>query len=146
MRNGRVGHLVKPFQFDGMASTLLAYRRWRNSLDGDTPLSQAEVDRLRRLLASPYEDELPKGLDRLTLDSITEFLVRHREYLTAEEVAEQVGTSRVTARRYLEYLAEVSQADVRLPYGAVGSPVRRYDLIDLRENTSCLRFGLLVCP
>ena len=134
MRNGAVGYIVKPFKFERMASTLQAYRRWRNSLDGDTPLSQAEVDRLRRLLASPYEDELPKGLDRLTLDSITEFLVRHREYLTAEEVAEQVGTSRVTARRYLEYLTEVGQAEVRLTYGAVGRPVRRYQLLDLSEH------------
>ena len=94
------------------------------------------MDRLRRVLASPYEDDLPKGLDRLTLESITEFLVHHREYLTAEEVAEHVGTSRVTARRYLEYLAEVSLAEVRLTYGAVGRPVRRYQLLDLNDHPS----------
>ena len=37
MRNGAVGYIVKPFKFERMASTLQAYRRWRNSLDGDTP-------------------------------------------------------------------------------------------------------------
>ena len=131
MRNGAVGYIVKPFKFERFAGTLLAYRRWRASLEGESTLSQAEVDRLRRLLAAPQQDELPKGLDQLTLKAITDLLERRREFLTAEEVAEDVGASRVTARRYLEYLAEVGQAEVRLTYGAVGRPVRRYQLLDL---------------
>ncbi len=132
MRNGAVGYILKPFKFEHFAAVLQAYRRWRASVDGDVPLSQAEVDRLRRLLATSHRDELPKGLDQLTLKSITELMQRRKELLTAEEVAEQVGASRVTARRYLEYLAESGQAEVKLTYGAVGRPVRRYQLVELR--------------
>lgn len=135
VRNGAVGYIVKPFKFERFAATLQAYRRWRASLEGDSTLSQAEVDRLRRLLVAPQQDELPKGLDHLTLKAITDLLERRREFLTAEEVAEEVGASRVTARRYLEYLAEVGQAEVKLSYGAVGRPVRRYQLLDLGKDT-----------
>ncbi len=131
MRNGAVGYILKPFKFERFAAVLQAYRRWRASVDGDVPLSQAEVDRLRRLLATSHRDELPKGLDQLTLKSITELMQHRKELLTAEEVAEQVGASRVTARRYLEYLAESGQAEVKLTYGAVGRPVRRYQLVEL---------------
>lgn len=131
MRNGAVGYILKPFKFEHFAAVLQAYRRWRASVEGDVPLSQAEVDRLRRLLATSHRDELPKGLDQLTLKSITELMQRRKELLTAEEVAEQVGASRVTARRYLEYLAESGQAEVKLTYGAVGRPVRRYQLVEL---------------
>lgn len=131
MRQGAAGYIVKPFKFERFASVLQAYRRWRVSLEGDVPLSQAEVDRLQRLLASSHQEELPKGLDQLTLKSILELMERRRELLTAEEVAEAVGASRVTARRYLEYLAESGQARVKLSYGAVGRPVRRYQLISL---------------
>ncbi|MHB0870449.1 MAG: response regulator [Chloroflexota bacterium] len=134
MRNGAVGYVVKPFKFERFAATLQAYRRWRASLEGESTLSQAEVDRLRRVLVAPQQDELPKGLDHLTLKAITDLLERRREYLTAEEVAEEVGASRVTARRYLEYLAEVGQAEVKLSYGAVGRPVRRYQIVDLGQH------------
>lgn len=131
MRNGAVGYIVKPFKVERFAAALNAYRRWRACLEGDCSLTQAEVDRLRSVLAAPHPDELPKGLDGLTLKSITDLLERRREFLTAEEVAEQVGASRVTARRYLEYLTEIGQAEVKLTYGAVGRPVRRYQLLDL---------------
>lgn len=128
IRQGAAGYIVKPFKFERLASTLEAYRRWRAFLDGDSTLSQAEIDRLRRMLVSPYQDELPKGLDQLTLKTISELLHRSRDYVTAEEVADLVGASRVTARRYLEYLAETGQAEVKLTYGSVGRPVRRYRL------------------
>lgn len=130
MRNGAVGYVVKPFKFERFAAALNAYRRWRASLDGESTLTQAEVDRLRRLLSVPHQDDLPKGLDSLTLKAITDLLEQRRDFLTAEEVAEQVGASRVTARRYLEYLAEVGQVEVKLTYGTVGRPVRRYQFLD----------------
>ena len=132
MRHGAVGYIVKPFRFERLAATLEAYRRWRASLEGDSALTQAEVDRLRRLLSASHQEDLPKGLDHLTLESIMELLEQRREFLTAEEVAEQVGASRVTARRYLEYLAETGRAEVKLTYGAVGRPVRRYQLMDVK--------------
>ena len=47
--------------------------------------------------------------------------------LSAAEVADLLGTSRVSARRYLEYLHDESRVEVRLKYGA-GRPERRYAL------------------
>jgi two-component system, CitB family, response regulator DctR len=125
---GAAGYIVKPFKFERLAATLGSYRRWRAFLDGESTLSQPEIDRLHRMLVSPYQDELPKGLDQLTLRTVTELLRQQRGFLTAEEVADQVGISRVTARRYLEYLAENGEAEVKLTYGSVGRPVRRYRL------------------
>ena len=46
--------------------------------------------------------------------------------LSATEVAEVVGLSRVSARRYLEHFVTTAQADVRLRYGSTGRPERRY--------------------
>jgi response regulator of citrate/malate metabolism len=46
--------------------------------------------------------------------------------LSAAEVADAVGVSRVTARRYLEYLAEQGLA-LRSPrYGSAGRPEHVY--------------------
>lgn len=45
---------------------------------------------------------------------------------SAEEVAAQVGVSRSTARRYLEYLISEGFLFAELIYGVVGRPERRY--------------------
>ena len=46
--------------------------------------------------------------------------------LSAAETASLLGISRVSARRYLEHLAEKGKAEVALRYGEVGRPERRY--------------------
>ena len=46
--------------------------------------------------------------------------------VSATEVAEAVGLSRVSARRYLEHFVTTGRADVRLRYGSTGRPERRY--------------------
>ena len=46
--------------------------------------------------------------------------------LSAAETAARLGVSRVSARRYLEHLVDTHKAEVRLRYGEVGRPERRY--------------------
>jgi len=52
------------------------------------------------------------------------------ESLSATEVAEAVGTSRVTARRYLEYLANSALVVRRARYGGAGRPEVEYHWLD----------------
>ena len=46
--------------------------------------------------------------------------------VTAEEIGEQVGLSRVTAWRYLEHLVRSEQATLEHQYGNAGRPVKLY--------------------
>jgi response regulator of citrate/malate metabolism len=46
--------------------------------------------------------------------------------LTAAEVGDALGASRVTARRYLEYLAETGLAERTARYGPAGRPQTEY--------------------
>ncbi|MFC0527327.1 hypothetical protein [Phytohabitans kaempferiae] len=48
------------------------------------------------------------------------------ETLSAAECANQVGISRVSARRYLEHLHDSAEATVTLRYAVAGRPERRY--------------------
>jgi response regulator of citrate/malate metabolism len=62
--------------------------------------------------------------------------------LSAAQVAELVGASRVTARRYLEYLAEAGLAQRQARYGTAGRPEMEYRLRraeNLRHDTSPTR-------
>ena len=69
------------------------------------------------------------GADRAEQDlGIAEQLLQlvHGAAAAGIEVAEAVGLSRVSARRYLEHLVTTGHADVRLRYGSTGRPERRY--------------------
>ena len=73
---------------------------------------------------TPQKEVLPKGLGaetgQLVLDA-----VRNAGEVSAAECAEQVGISRVSARRYLEHYLSTGALEIRLQYG-VGRPEPRY--------------------
>lgn len=70
------------------------------------------------------ENELPKGLNKETLLQIMDFLEIRQDSFTTEEIAEGVKLTRVTVRRYLEYLEQAGELTSQLKYGTVGRPVR----------------------
>ncbi|MGB9805038.1 helix-turn-helix domain-containing protein, partial [Desulfofundulus sp.] len=72
--------------------------------------------------------EIPKGLNEVTLKQILLFLIKDGGALSAEEVATGLGLARVTARRYLEYLAALDKVALELQYGSVGRPIKRYKI------------------
>ena len=69
---------------------------------------------------------LPKGMSADTALLAQDALRAADGTLSATEVADRVGISRVSARRYLEHFVTTGSADVRLRYGATGRPERRY--------------------
>jgi response regulator of citrate/malate metabolism len=134
MQGGVLHYIVKPFDFARFARTLETYRRFREERARREVVAQADVDRLFRLMA-PATGEIPKGLNRPTLDLILRYLVRQHAPQTAQEVANRTGVSRGTARRYLEYLEQRGQARLDLRYGSTGRPEHLYELIGEQTST-----------
>jgi len=78
-------------------------------------------------LVTPWrsgEEGLPKGLNKVTLALIVQFLQANRRPLSAEEVAEGVKLTRVTVRHYLEFLEQREVLKSEQRYGTVGRPVK----------------------
>ncbi|AFQ43528.1 cache domain-containing protein [Desulfosporosinus meridiei] len=72
------------------------------------------------------QQSLPKGLNQLTLMQILSFMCETRELVSAENVAEGVNLTRVTVRRYLEFLEQHGALTTELKYGTVGRPVKLF--------------------
>jgi len=71
--------------------------------------------------------ELPKGIDPLTLAKITAVFDGSPGCgLSADEAGKMIGASRTTARKYLEYLISTGLLAIRIEYGTIGRPERRY--------------------
>lgn len=120
-------YLLKPFTFAGFRARLEQYADYRARLDGTQSFAQDDVDDLfagRR----PAPAATPKGLSAETLAQVREVLGSAAEPRSAGEVAAAVGSSRVTARRYLEYLADNGIATRTVRYGGKGRPEVQYAL------------------
>ncbi|KFF60191.1 chemotaxis protein CheY [Cryobacterium sp. MLB-32] len=124
---GVVQYLIKPFTYATFAKKLVSYRDFRRQLGSTSNMTtQSDLDQAFASLRSPTDVPRPKGLADDTLHSVTEFLQQERSPLSATEVAELLGMSRVTARRYLEFLADTG-AVVRAPrFGTPGRPENEY--------------------
>lgn len=69
-------------------------------------------------------DALPKGLNKATLNQIVHYLEKNRRPISTEEVAEGVKLTRVTVRRYLEFLEQCGVLRSEQKCGTVGRPVK----------------------
>ncbi|MBT2546981.1 response regulator [Arthrobacter sp. ISL-65] len=124
LRGGIVHYLIKPFSQTDLQERLEHYRTTYQSLDSSKDVAeQSDVNRVFGLERA--DRPLPKGCSAETLQVVEKALRAGGGDVSAAELAVQVGTSRVSARRYLEYLNDEGLVDVTLKYG-VGRPERRY--------------------
>jgi response regulator of citrate/malate metabolism len=124
---GIVQYLIKPFVFATLRDKLERYRDYRELLTRSGPVAaQHEVDHLLATLRSPDRANLPKGMSRETLDATVEALRAGITGRSAAELADALRTSRITARRYLEYLTELGLASRHPRYRGAGRPEVEY--------------------
>jgi response regulator of citrate/malate metabolism len=119
---GAVGYLVKPFAFTSFAEKLGRFADYRSRVGDAGTVSQHDVDEVFALLRPGRAEPLPKGLSTETLAAIAAALRSATVPLSAAEVGALTATSRITARRYLEYLASTQSATREQRYGTPGRP------------------------
>lgn len=131
VRQGVVAYITKPFKFERYRAVLEAYRDNRLKIKEKERFNQEEIDELIAVGSGRINqetDDMPKNFNSQTRDLIINFLVGQSEAASAEQVAATVGVSRVTARRYLEYMLEQGQVVRSMDYLTVGRPVHRFKL------------------
>lgn len=126
LRNGAVDYLIKPFEFERMQAALTNFKKRLRLIRDSSNLSQELLDQQIFARHSQIDGELPKGLDRNTIKRVWECILGRKEEFTAEEMANDVGLSPVSIRKYLKYFQNTDLLHVEISYGAVGRPVYRY--------------------
>ncbi|WP_027854943.1 response regulator [Marinobacterium litorale] len=133
LRCGVFDYILKPLIFERLEQALLNYQQHLERLNALGSLSQQSVDGLlpRSTQSTTSDPEsgskrLPKGIDGLTLDKVRGAMQNATGSLSAEQMGELIGSSRTTARRYLEYLVSEGELEADINYGSIGRPERRY--------------------
>jgi response regulator of citrate/malate metabolism len=129
---GAIQYLLKPFTFATVRHRLMSYQQYLSMLPEDEHLlAQHEIDHLLRRPRDVGVDDLPKGISPESLRAIVLALEQAgtANGASAVEVAYSSGTSRVTARRYLEYLHACGVVVRGARYGGAGRPEVEYRLL-----------------
>lgn len=123
---GAIDYLVKPFEFQRFKIALENYKDRTYSFRRKGKLSQEEIDKVMLGSNANKQEELDKGIQKKTLEKVRNYLRENPTGKTASQVAEDLTMSRVTARRYLEYLVDTSEISLEISYGTVGRPQHLY--------------------
>jgi CitB family two-component system response regulator MalR len=131
LKLGAADYLIKPFEFERLKQALEHYRETNHMIRRGEALDQTQLDKrlARRASGSQVAEGLPKGLDRNTLDKVLQVIAAwpgEPPWFTSEEVGQQVGISRVSVRKYFEFLCTLKVLRMEPGYGTGGRPVHRF--------------------
>ncbi|MYM20146.1 response regulator [Brevibacterium sp. 5221] len=129
---GVVQYVIKPFTFPVFKSKLEAYLEFRQRFEpspAGEDMTQTEVDAVLAALAAAPPKQAPKGVPEAMHCQLVA-AIETGGALSAAEAGETVGVSRVTARRYLESMADAGVLSRQPRYGAAGRPVLEYSLAE----------------
>lgn len=122
---GVVQYLLKPFSFATFAERLGGYAEYRRRVEGESAVAAAGQDEVDSAFAAlrpaPQAQPLPKGLAAATFEAIVARL-RVGAEVSAADIADAVGVSRPTARRYLDHLSARRLVQRSPRYGGAGRP------------------------
>ena len=128
---GAVDYIIKPFAFERLKAALLAYQGMVNLMEDQERLTQVELDQCLLYKEQALVIALPKGVDKKTLAVIWKKIKQIEQSLfSTEEMAQDIGVSRISMRKYLEFLRKIGALKLELIYGTVGRPVYKYLRID----------------
>lgn len=126
---GVIDYLVKPFEYERFKAALKRFAIRQGELEASvSDLRQTQIDRFFSSSdTSAKEAPLTKGLNRQTLSMIRTFLTENPGTVwSSEQISEQIHLSRITARRYLNYLVEIGELVSTIDYQTGGRPSIKY--------------------
>ena len=129
IRLGVFDYLIKPVHHQRLQQTLERFSRYRSSLRSSEQANQNHVDALFNMLAKVQEttgSSALRGIDENTLARVRDCFLNPENVHTTDSLARLLGSSKTTARRYLEQGVREGFLEAEILYGKVGRPERIY--------------------
>ena len=125
-RYGAIDYLVKPFEFSRLDKALNTFRSRKNTFSSEKIASQDALDSVFN--ASPVSKmvQLPKGLHERTLNRVSKAIENFDDTFSIDDIVAAMDISKVTLRRYLEYLEKTGVIAIEMSYGSRGRPSYKY--------------------
>jgi len=132
-RLGVFDYLLKPFEFTRFKETLQKLKEHQEGIHSKrSSLNQDQIDEVFSRKVNFHEDPelLPKGIQKATLERILQPFKSSDRSLSLYEVSEITGLSRVTVKRYVQFLLQCGRLTEETHYQQVGRPLNKYLFIE----------------
>lgn len=120
-RYGVYDYILKPFKYERFQEAIENFRKRKDLITSKDYIQQHMVD---RIITNKNSDVDWKNQ---TYENIINHLKEHPDQsYTSSEIAQILGISRITARKYLEAMELEGVIHLELSYGSVGRPKNKY--------------------
>lgn len=126
MNFGAVDYLIKPFDFGRFQLAMDKFERKRNGFVGKKNVEQEDIDSIffdpMNKNQEKKSEMLEKGMSEKTYSAIFNAIKEMDAPTTSEELGDKLGISRVSVRRYLEFMEAQGLLEMKPIYGKKGRP------------------------
>lgn len=133
LKLGILDYLIKPFKYERFQVAINKFIMKHEIISKQKKLNQSSIDELihsNSHFIKTNEDNLSKGLQKETLSLIREYMILNKfRYLTSEEISAEINLSKVTIRRYMNYLIDSKEISSDVDYKTGGRPSIRYKIL-----------------
>ena len=132
MHLGVIDFLIKPFAYERFQVALEKFITNDQAFRGaQQTIDQSYVDSLISNGGQLHlqNNELPKGIQKKTLDLLTDYLKEKKGWVSGDQISEDVGLSSVTVRHYMSYLVEKGEVNGEINYETGGRPSMLYRFV-----------------
>ena len=128
LRMGVADYIVKPFTVERFRTALEQLREKRQLLTSpEVPITQEILDKRIFIKKSGQPPaDTPKGIDATTLQNIIQVLQGCSGPFSLKDIEPLTGISRISLKKYFDYLTAADRLGSEKDYGGHGRPVTRY--------------------
>ncbi|MBP5696512.1 MAG: response regulator [Treponema sp.] len=129
MNLGVLDYLIKPFTLERFQISLEKFIERITTLKQNTTLDQSCIDSLFSKSVKSHRDDLPKGIQKRTLESLIQYFNENPGWQAVDTIAEKLGISIVTVRHYVSYMVQEKIIREEINYKTGGRPSMLYKKI-----------------
>ena len=125
MNFGAVDYLIKPFDFARFQLAMDKFERKKSGIVSKKSVEQDDIDSIffdYATKSDKIKSVLDKGMSEKTYTTILDAIKSINAPTTAEELGDRLGISRVSVRRYLEFMETQGILEMKPVYGKKGRP------------------------
>ena len=129
---GVVDYIIKPFSNERFRAAIDRFLEAKKTLERPGAIDQNTLDNMfhARLKLGQDAESPVKGIQMPTLRKIEAILIEEKDkFLSCDEISAATDLSRITVRRYLNYLLEGNKITSTIEYATGGRPSIRYKIM-----------------